>query len=106
MDGTGDYTESGPVHPLTIKLTTALRTIAIGRATRLGGGSEGCVAEPLMAAGGVLICIAKPDKDNQGQPRLHNGQPLYQTRWEFRGKVISREDAERLLDGQRIEVAA
>lgn len=106
MDGTGVYTEAGPVHPLTIKLTAALRTIAIGRAARLGDGSEGCVAEPLMAAGGILFCTATPSKDGWGQPMLHNGQPLYQTRFEFHGKVISREDAERLLDGQRVEVAA
>ena len=94
------------VHPAAAKLASALRIIAIGRAARLGDGSDGCVAEPLMSVSGVLFCIATPAKDRVGQPLLLNGQQLYQTRWEFRGKVVSRDDAERLLDGQQIEVAA
>lgn len=106
MDKTPETDDALLGHPLTAKLASALRRIAIGRAVRLGAESEGCVAEPLMSVSGVLFCIATPAKDRLGQPLLHNGQRLYQTRWEFRGKVISRDDAERLLDGHRIEVAA
>lgn len=106
MDKTPETAEPLSVHPLTAKLASALRCIAIGRAARLGDGSDGCIAEPIMSVSGMLFCIATPAKDRLGQPLLHNGQRLYQTRWEFRGKVISRDDAERLLDGHRIEVAA
>lgn len=87
-----------------INLATAMQRIAIGRAERMPDGSHGCVSEPLPT--GTLICIAELATTGAGDPLLSNGQPLYRTRFEFHGQRVSRLDAERLLMGLPIEVAA
>lgn len=102
----GFFTPATPTHadPAAINLAAALQRIAIGRAERMPDGSHGCVSEPLST--GTLICIAEMATNGAGDPLLSNGQPLYRTRFEFHGAHVSRLDAERLLMGLPIEVAA
>ena len=102
----GLFTPAAPVptDPAAINLASALKRIAIGRAQRATEGSHGCISEHLSV--GTLVCIAELALDRHGEPLLSHDQPLYRTRFEFHGKRISLCEAEQVLMGQPIGVAA
>lgn len=102
----GLFTPASPVptDPAAINLASALKRIAIGRAQRSTEGSHGCISEHLST--GTLVCIAELALDRQGEPMMWQDQPLYHTRFEYHGKRISLCEAEQVLTGQPIEVAA
>lgn len=95
-----------------INLASAMQRLAVARFQRrtigvkhtLSDEAVTCVSEPVI--GGILHCMASVATNSKGAKLNYQDAQLYQTRFEFRGKVISRVDAERLLNGQPIEVAA